>query len=667
MIRGFDIFTSNKPLFTYKSNMKKIYLAITMLAGAYFLNAQSVTYNYTGSVQTFTVPTCVTSISVDVIAGSGGNNGSYLGGNGGRVQATVPVTPGEVLQIYVGSVGASTQGSNPGVYGGGGAVYSYSSGGTAGTGGGATDLRRTPYNLSDRLVVAGGGGGGGYVTVGGHGGGLLGQDGVPYPSWPNSGGKGGSQISGGQQGVACCSCPTYTTAGALGQGGNGAGDGAGGGGGGGGWYGGGGSCFAGGGGGSSYTAPSVTGVTHTQGFNSGNGQVVISYTSGGSAPTAPTGITGGNSICAGISATFTISPVVGATSYTWTVPSGAVITSGQGTTSINVTFGTNSGLVTVTADNNCGPSPATSMTITVNALPIVSVGADATFCASTVLDAGNAGATYSWNTGSTSQTITVTSTGAYQVSVTNSSGCTASDTINITINSLPVVTLGSDIVQCGGAVLLDAGNNGSTYLWSDASTAQTLSVASSGVYSVTVTNANSCSNSDTINVTIHPAVNVSAIAPSANACLADAPLSLTGNPSGGTWSGPGVAGNQFNPSVAGTGTHTLVYSYTDSLTSCSDTAQVQIMVDICLNTTDDINMNQITVYPNPVTDEIRIQSTTVLTTYLITDVTGREVLSGRFVAGQPMTINTVSLKAGTYILNTVSGNGTASATQFIKK
>jgi PKD-like domain/Glycine rich protein/Secretion system C-terminal sorting domain len=647
--------------------MKKIYLAIAILAGANSLNAQSVTYSYTGSVQTFTVPTCVTSISVDVIAGSGGNNGSYIGGNGGRVQATVPVTPGEVLQIYVGAVGANTQVSHPGVYGGGGAVYSYVSGGTAGTGGGATDIRRTPYNLSDRLVVAGGGGGGGYITIGGHGGGLIGQDGVPYPSFPNSGGKGGSQIAGGQQGVACCSCPTYTTAGSSGQGGNGAGDGAGGGGGGGGYFGGGGSCFAGGGGGSSYTAPTVTGVTHTQGFNSGNGQVIISYTAGGSIPTTPTGITGGNSICAGSTASFSISPVGGATSYTWTVPSGSVITSGQGTTSINVTFGLNSGNVTVTADNSCGSSAAAVSAITVNALPVVALGADATYCASTVLDAGNAGAAYSWNTGGTSQTITVTATGLYQVSVTNSLGCTASDTINVTINALPAVTLGNDIVQCGGSVVLDAGSNGSTYFWSDASTAQTLTVASSGAYSVTVTDANSCSNSDTINVTIHPAVNVSASAPSANVCLADAPLSLTGTPSGGTWNGPGVAGNQFNPSVAGAGTHTLIYSYTDSLTSCSDTAQVQLMVDICLNTTDDLNINQITVYPNPVTDEIRIQSSSVLTSYVITDITGREVLSGRFVAGQPITINTGSLKAGTYILNTVNGSGTTNSTQFIKQ
>jgi len=238
----------------------------------------SETFNFTGDVQTFTVPVGVTSISVDVLGAKAGNNNIYSGGNGGRVQAVIPVTPGEVLNIYVGQLGVNTSQNNPSVYNGGGGVFSYVSGGTAGTGGGASDIRRSPYTSADRLVVAGGGGGGGYENIGGHGGGLVGQDGVPYSSWPNSGGKGGTQFMGGAPGVACCSCPTYTTAGTILQGGNGAGDGAGGGGGGGGYYGGGGSCFAGGGGGSSYTVSGLTEVTHTQGFNTGAGQVVVTYT-----------------------------------------------------------------------------------------------------------------------------------------------------------------------------------------------------------------------------------------------------------------------------------------------------------------------------------------------------------------------------------------------------
>jgi hypothetical protein len=194
------------------------------------------------------------------------------------------VNPGEIIFINVGARGVTSLDCT-GVFNGGGGVYSYSNNsscGFAGTGGGGTDLRLNSNSFGSLFAVAGGGGGAGGATnqtyAGGDGGGLVGVDGTPWVNWPNSGGKGGTQTMGGAQGVACCSCPTYTTDGSIGTGGNGSGDCAGGGGGGGGYYGGGGSCFGGGGGGSSYTVPSVTGVIHTQGFQTGDGFASITYT-----------------------------------------------------------------------------------------------------------------------------------------------------------------------------------------------------------------------------------------------------------------------------------------------------------------------------------------------------------------------------------------------------
>ncbi|MCC7301235.1 MAG: T9SS type A sorting domain-containing protein [Bacteroidia bacterium] len=243
----------------------------------------TLTFNYTGSVQTFVVPANVYLLSVDAFGGQGADNGPAPGGLGGRVQALISVNPGDILNIYVGGAGINSLSQPASAFDGGGGVYSYTSCGTAGTGGGGTDIRFNGTTLSDRIVVAGGGGGaGGYVSgnqtyAGGAGGGLIGGDGVIWPSWPQSAGGGGTQSVGGAGGIACCSCPQYTTGGALGVGGNGSGDCAGGGGGGGGYYGGGGSCFGGGGGGSSYTGTNVTQVVHTQGYQTGNGIVIISY------------------------------------------------------------------------------------------------------------------------------------------------------------------------------------------------------------------------------------------------------------------------------------------------------------------------------------------------------------------------------------------------------
>jgi len=234
----------------------------------------SQTFSFTGGMQTFTVPACVTSVTVDLYGAQGGNDNGVQGGLGGRAQGQLNVVPGEVLNIYVGGQGTSTTSATQGGYNGGGGV---NASGTAGTGGGGSDIRRGGTSLADRLVVAGGGGGAAgsanNTRLGGAGGGLTGGSGGIWPNWSDSGGKGGTQTAGGAAGTACCQSPTPGT---LGQGGRGAGDSAGGGGGGGGYYGGGGGLFGGGGGGSSFITNLSNGST-TSGVRSGHGQVVISW------------------------------------------------------------------------------------------------------------------------------------------------------------------------------------------------------------------------------------------------------------------------------------------------------------------------------------------------------------------------------------------------------
>ena len=247
-------------------------------------------YTYTGAVQTFTVPAGVTSISVDAYGASGttGNNYTKLG-KGGRVQAELTVSPGDTLYLYVGEAphysGYSIQ---PGGWNGGGNGPNPGSIGIGYPGGGATDIRIGGAALTDRVIVAGGGGGQGNGPNGGggHGGGLAGQNGVGINS-SHSGpqyGAGGSQSSGGAGGYAWYGdgTPTYTiitsSNGQLGQGGTGDTES---GGGGGGYYGGGGGADGGGGGGSSYTDPTLSSsVVHTQGVQTGSGQLFITVTQG---------------------------------------------------------------------------------------------------------------------------------------------------------------------------------------------------------------------------------------------------------------------------------------------------------------------------------------------------------------------------------------------------
>jgi hypothetical protein len=242
--------------------------------------SHSVTYEYTGSEQTFTVPTGTNSITVEAWGAQGGSsaapdNGSYaigFGGKGGYAVGENPVTTGQVLHIYVGGEGESStsctyQSIAYGGYNGGGNSINYPGGG----GGGASDVRIGGTDLANRIIVAAGGGGGahGYNGItGGAGGGLNGQDGIQIGSFASRDpGHGGTQTEGGYG---------QSGSGSLGQGASGSPNHAGGGGGG--YYGGGcGDNSTGGGGGSSYIGGVANGTTQS-GVRSGNGQVIITYT-----------------------------------------------------------------------------------------------------------------------------------------------------------------------------------------------------------------------------------------------------------------------------------------------------------------------------------------------------------------------------------------------------
>ncbi|MEI6764814.1 MAG: glycine-rich protein, partial [Bacteroidota bacterium] len=243
----------------------------TYYAEAVSLNSGSQTFNYNGGQQTFTVPAGVTAINVDAYGAQGGSV-YYTGGYGGRVQATLTVTPGQTLYVYVGGQGQTySPGFNGGGYGS--PNNSWSNGG----GGGATDIRVNGTSYSDRILVAGAGGGSGYnngMCNGGAGGGPSnagnGYSNSSYDAYYAGGGA--TQSSGGQ---GANGGGSY---GSFGTGGNAAYYNYAGGGGGGYYGGGGGYYYGGGGGGSSWVTPTgSSAITHTQGARSGNGTLTISW------------------------------------------------------------------------------------------------------------------------------------------------------------------------------------------------------------------------------------------------------------------------------------------------------------------------------------------------------------------------------------------------------
>ncbi|HRO74567.1 MAG TPA: FG-GAP-like repeat-containing protein [Crocinitomicaceae bacterium] len=205
-------------------------------------------------------------------------------------------------------------------------------------------------------------------------------------------------------------------------------------------------------------------------------------------------------ICAGTTLTLTAQNT-GAT-YLWSDNSTA-------DTLVVASAGTYS--VVRTLSNGCISKD--TIVVTVNALPVVNLGLDTAICAGATLtlDAQNAGSTFTWSDNSTAQTLAVTTANTYSIIVEDVNGCIGKDTVEVSINTLPVVNLGLDTAICAGATLtLNAQNAGSTFLWSDNSTAQTLAVTTANTYSVIVEDANGCIGKDTVEVSINtlPAVNL---------------------------------------------------------------------------------------------------------------------------------------------------------------
>ncbi len=121
-----------------------------------------------------------------------------------------------------------------------------------------------------------------------------------------------------------------------------------------------------------YSSNASSGNVAVYGTNSvGPGASSSTYVTVNALPGAAGAIGGNASVCTGGTGYYYISPIAGATQYNWSVPTGATITSGSGTTSIYVSYpaGSSSGNVSVSGNNGCGNGPSSTFPVTVNVVP----------------------------------------------------------------------------------------------------------------------------------------------------------------------------------------------------------------------------------------------------------------------------------------------------------
>ena len=205
-------------------------------------------------------------------------------------------------------------------------------------------------------------------------------------------------------------------------------------------------------------------------------------------------ITGNLEFCQG--GNTTLDAGAGFLTYVWST--------GEQTQIIQVAQGGNYS-VNVTGNNCTGKASVEVKTL--NAPQAFTFGNDTTYCGnfSQVL---NASAAASWTLNGQSiannqTTYTATQVGKYEATVSNQCG-TEKASINISQNQLPAVNLGADVLFCDDPVTLTAQTDANnSVVWNTQESTHTITVSTAGIYSVQVTDANNCSNSDTVNVDLN--------------------------------------------------------------------------------------------------------------------------------------------------------------------
>jgi len=168
---------------------------------------------------------------------------------------------------------------------------------------------------------------------------------------------------------------------------------------------------------------------------------------------------------------------------------------------------TKAGNYFVSVTNNDLCSDTDTLIVLEYAAPSINLGLDTSYCKGDSfvleLDAKNPGAKYTWNDNSDTRTFIVRNAGTYSVQIEDIWSCINSDTIIVTENPLPFVTLGNDIWTNPDLpidITLNANTNAIEFLWNNNSNESTLKVSDTGEYYIWVTDVNGCTNSDTISI-----------------------------------------------------------------------------------------------------------------------------------------------------------------------
>ena len=338
-----------------------------------------------------------------------------------------------------------------------------------------------------------------------------------------------------------------------------------------------------------------------------------------------------------------------------TAPNGTITwySSNTSTTPLGTGSSFNAGVLTETtsfyaAAETPGCSSLRGFTQAVfNAAPAINIATPEPTCAEPItLDAGNAGNTYLWSSGETTQSITVNASGNYSVTVTNSVGCNDSETVPVLINPIPVITIGNQTICSGATANLSPTVNvpGGQWLWSpNGATSSSIAVSptNNSIYTVNYT-ANECSAEPvSVSVTVSPLPTVN-LGDDITGVVGPIVLNAQNPSSSYLWS-TGATTQEISVSQNGT------YSVTvTNAAGCSASDEISVNFTIGLNENGNILFSA---HPNPVLNSVKIQVEEQLLNekFELVDMAGKLISEGK-INSTSFEINMDNLHTGTYLL-----------------
>ncbi len=362
-----------------------------------------------------------------------------------------------------------------------------------------------------------------------------------------------------------------------------------------------------------------------------------------------------STICNGQSTNLTVS---GATTYSWS--------SGQTTSVISVTPGTTTSYTVYGTTSSCTSSSITS--VVVNPNPTVTVNS-AVICngQSTNLTASGA-ATYSWSSGQTTSSISVSPASNTSYTITGYNGtCSNAQVSNVTVNPLPFVSASTPTaIICSGQTITIYASGASTYTWNTGPIASSILVAPpvNTTYTVTGTSAAGCDNISVVTITVNatPTVSVN----SATMCSGQTTTLIANGATSYTFNPGAIVGNSiaFSPTV------TTTYTVDGGTGNCFGSSTSIITVNVCTGV-QEIPSNApetISVFPNPADDYIIIYNTvtTNVVTINVYDVTGKLITTknGDFYKEY---IDVSKFAKGLYFVEIMNGTTRIYKTKIVKQ